>query len=93
MCYSSQKGWKPPSCSHFRFDDYISLAACLHCLGPGNVPHFWDESRFLDAVGRRMGQLLTGMTYAEAQRAVATSLCRDSTLAQVLNFDALSTEE
>ena len=40
-----------------------------------------------------MGQLLTGMTHAEAQRVVATSLCRDSTLEQVLDFDTLLTEE
>jgi len=71
-----------------RFDDYIQLAASLYCLGSHNVP-LWDEQLFLGAVGTRMGQLLTGMQEGQAQRAVALSMSKTRTLAEVLEVDSL----
>ncbi len=57
----------------------------LHVLGPQNVPaNLWDEDALLDAVGARMGELLTSMQPQEAQRAVMLSLSKEQTLRSIL---------
>ncbi|GAX73075.1 hypothetical protein CEUSTIGMA_g528.t1 [Chlamydomonas eustigma] len=69
-----------------RFTKYNQLACLLHCLGSHNVP-LWDEPRFLEVVGSRMGQLLAKMSQNDAQHAVLSSLCRSSTMQEILMLE------
>lgn len=74
-----------------RFGSYSQLAALLHCLGPDNVPStLWDEERFLDCVGGRMGDVLISMGDEEGRHAVSVSLCKSRVLSEVIRVADLA---
>lgn len=71
-----------------RFTTYQELACLLHCLGSHNIPaQLWDEDRFLDVVGSRMGQVLASVPDQDMERLVELARCKHSTMAAVLEVD------